>query len=140
MDDPTTSSGGRFRRIRLLAAGALVPLVLVLVAAAIQFQPFRAGESPTSVGASQATPIVVPNEATAGSGGLISSTLPTQAQLPLATPLAGRDDVSSYQPTAPITAAFFYPWYPNQWAQGGIYPFTIFRPTLGLYNSLDDSI
>jgi phosphatidylinositol-3-phosphatase len=41
----------------------------------------------------------------------------------------------STQPSLPIRAAFYYPWFPESWSQSGIYPFTHYTPTLGLYDS-----
>jgi hypothetical protein len=35
----------------------------------------------------------------------------------------------------PIRAAFYYPWFPQAWTQGGFQPFTQFRPSLGFYSS-----
>ncbi len=45
----------------------------------------------------------------------------------------------SSQPTAPIRAAFFYPWFPHAWEQGGVDPFTNFTPSLGRYSSSQES-
>lgn len=39
------------------------------------------------------------------------------------------------QPSFPIRAAFFYPWFPRNWTQLGLYPFTRFHPTLGFYET-----
>jgi hypothetical protein len=41
------------------------------------------------------------------------------------------------QPTFPIRAAFYYPWFPESWTQQGRYPYTNYVPTLGFYNSSD---
>jgi hypothetical protein len=41
------------------------------------------------------------------------------------------------QPTFPIRAAFYYPWYPEAWKQQGFYPYTNYNPTLGIYSSVD---
>jgi hypothetical protein len=41
------------------------------------------------------------------------------------------------QPTFPIRAAFYYPWFPEAWDQAGIEPFTKYTPVLGYYD-LDD--
>ena len=38
-------------------------------------------------------------------------------------------------PLASVRAAFFYPWFPESWAQQGIVPFTRYHPTSGLYDS-----
>ncbi len=42
--------------------------------------------------------------------------------------------------TEPVRAAFFYPWFPNAWAQQGFDPFTNYTPTFGFYDSQDDAI
>jgi chitodextrinase len=44
------------------------------------------------------------------------------------------------QPTFPIRAAFYYPWFPEAWNQNGINPFTKYHPTLGYYSSNSQSI
>jgi hypothetical protein len=33
-----------------------------------------------------------------------------------------------------------YPWFPQAWTQGGVFPFTHYHPTLGFYNSADHAI
>jgi glycosyl hydrolase family 99 len=43
--------------------------------------------------------------------------------------------IPSVQPTFPIHAAFYYPWFPEAWNQQGFDPFTNYNPTLGFYNS-----
>jgi hypothetical protein len=42
------------------------------------------------------------------------------------------------QPTFPIRAAFYYPWFPEAWNQNGISPFTKYHPSLGFYSSATD--
>jgi hypothetical protein len=39
------------------------------------------------------------------------------------------------QPTFPIRAAFYYPWYPEAWKQSGIQPFSKYTPSLSFYSS-----
>ena len=39
------------------------------------------------------------------------------------------------QPTFPIRAAFYYPWFPNAWDQQGFHPFTNYTPSLGFYDA-----
>src|SRR5204862_5616614 len=39
------------------------------------------------------------------------------------------------QPTFPIRAAFYYPWFPESWTQLGIYPYTNYHPSIGFYDS-----
>jgi hypothetical protein len=34
----------------------------------------------------------------------------------------------------PVRAAFYYPWFPNAWTQGGVFPYTHYRPSLGFYD------
>ncbi len=46
----------------------------------------------------------------------------------------------SFQPSPPIRAAFFYPWFPLAWVQQGFDPFTNYTPSLGFYDSQDDAI
>ena len=43
------------------------------------------------------------------------------------------------QPTFPIRAAFYYPWFPEAWDQNGIAPFTKYHPSLGFYSSATDA-
>lgn len=56
------------------------------------------------------------------------------------TPTPSPTPVPNYQPSVPIKGAFFYPWFPQSWTQNGIYPFTNYIPTLGYYDSSNDSI
>jgi hypothetical protein len=58
---------------------------------------------------------------------------------------SGLSDVSTVpaptpQPTFPIRAAFYYPWFPEAWNQLGINPYTKYHPTLGFYASGDDQV
>ena len=39
------------------------------------------------------------------------------------------------QPSFPVRAAFYYPWFPEAWTQKGIYPYTRYTPSLGFYDS-----
>jgi hypothetical protein len=45
---------------------------------------------------------------------------------------------SDGQPSFPIRAAFYYPWFPETWTVGGV--LTHFNPTLGFYKSTDSAI
>jgi hypothetical protein len=44
---------------------------------------------------------------------------------------------SGSQPSFPIRATFYYPWFPQAWNQQGRYPFTNYTPSKGLYDSGD---
>jgi hypothetical protein len=47
---------------------------------------------------------------------------------------------TDWQPSFPIRAAFYYPWFAEAWKQNGIYPYTNYTPTLGYYSSRDSAI
>ncbi|HEY0645300.1 MAG TPA: DNRLRE domain-containing protein, partial [Nocardioides sp.] len=56
--------------------------------------------------------------------------------------LAGPEhpEAAGWQPTFPIRATFYYPWYPESWRQQGFDPFTRYTPALGLYDSSSPSV
>lgn len=39
------------------------------------------------------------------------------------------------QPSLPMRLAFYYPWFPRNWMQNGVYPYTNYHPSLGYYSS-----
>jgi hypothetical protein len=47
---------------------------------------------------------------------------------------------AGWEPSFPIRAAFYYPWFPEAWKQKGIYPYTNYTPKLGYYSSSDLNI
>jgi hypothetical protein len=47
---------------------------------------------------------------------------------------------SSTAQTPVVRAAFFYPWFPNGWAQQGLDPFSHYTPSAGYYSSNDPAI
>ncbi len=47
---------------------------------------------------------------------------------------------NAFAPALPLRAAFYYGWFPELWAQGGVSPYTEFRPSLGLYSSGDPTV
>ena len=55
------------------------------------------------------------------------------------TPSTTSSLVANAQPTYPIRAAFYYPWFPEAWKQQGIYPYTRFTPSLNYYDSSDQA-
>jgi hypothetical protein len=61
---------------------------------------------------------------------------PIAPPAPTATPGSGGD----IQPSFPIRAAFYYPWFPQAWDQSGINPYTHYHPSLGFYNGADINI
>src|SRR4029453_16360874 len=44
------------------------------------------------------------------------------------------------QPSLPLRAAFYYAWFPGVWRQYGIYPYTVYHPTAGFYDSSNQAI
>ncbi len=50
-------------------------------------------------------------------------------------PVSGPADI---QPSFPVRAAFYYPWYPQTWTVNGHYPH--FTPTLGYYDSSSTAV
>lgn len=48
--------------------------------------------------------------------------------------------LQSWQPSFPIRAAFYYPWFPEAWKQSGIFPYTNYTPQLSYYSSIDPNI
>jgi hypothetical protein len=65
---------------------------------------------------------------------------PAPSPSPSPAPGGGGGGSTSGQPSFPIRAAFYYPWYPEAWTQQGITPFTDYDPTLGLYRSADPAV
>ena len=47
---------------------------------------------------------------------------------------------TSVDPSRPIRAAFYYPWFPEGWTQQGGHPFTRYHPAAGLYDSSDPAV
>ncbi len=43
--------------------------------------------------------------------------------------------LGSWQPSFPIRAAFYYPWFPQAWTQSHVFPYTNYSPQLGFYSS-----
>jgi glycosyl hydrolase family 99 len=51
------------------------------------------------------------------------------------TPTPAPPPPTSSQPSLPVRAAFYYPWFPEAWKQQGMDPFTKYHPSLGFYDS-----
>jgi glycosyl hydrolase family 99 len=64
-----------------------------------------------------------------------ASSTPTPSESPSASPSPSPTaPPADVQPSFPIRAAFYYPWFPESWKQLGIYPYTNYHPTLGFYD------
>src|ERR1044071_4611211 len=48
--------------------------------------------------------------------------------------------LTDIQPSFPIRAAFYYPWFPESWTQQGIYPYTNYNPSSGFYDLTSQAI
>src|SRR4029077_11179301 len=58
----------------------------------------------------------------------------------LAGPASATTSGTDVQPSFPIRAAFYYPWFPEAWNQQGYTPFSWYTPTLGNYDSSSASV
>lgn len=73
---------------------------------------------------------------------------PTATPVPTATATPLPPTATNVPPTAtpipslvlPIRAAFFYPWFPGSWTQGGVYPWTHYTPSKGFYDSQNAAV
>ena len=65
-----------------------------------------------------------------------TSPSPTSAFTPTETPVpTNPPPLPGSQPSLPVRAAFYYPWFPEAWNQQGLNPFTHYNPSLGWYDS-----
>jgi hypothetical protein len=90
----------------------------------------------TTIPSSTPTKTTVPTNAPTKTTGPTST--PTKTIAPTSTPT--NSGGTSWQPSFPIRAAFYYPWFPEAWTQKGIYPYSNYTPQLGFYSSTDQSI
>jgi hypothetical protein len=93
--------------------------------------------TPTTTTSTSTTVAPISTTAAPTSTTSTSTSTTTTTQTPTATATAPRPE---RQPEAPIRAAFFYPWFPEAWDQGGQYPFTRYTPSFGLYDSSNASV
>ncbi len=56
---------------------------------------------------------------------------------PIPPPLVDASETTSGDapPSSPIRAAFYYQWFPEGWRQAGTFPYTVYTPSAGLYDS-----
>lgn len=130
--------GWRSTQVRYVAAfGVFMFAVGMLFGSRFSLPSFSAQRQPAVSTASSATstPAMQPSPPVIAA----VPSVPSPIEVSRPTP-SDEAALGSYQPTAPIHAAFFYPWYPQAWTQQNLSPFTNFRPSLGLYSSTDDSV
>ena len=87
---------------------------------------------PTSRPTNTTVPTSTPTKTT------VPTSAPTKTIVPTSTPT--NSGGTSWQPSFPIRAAFYYPWFPEAWTQKGIYPYSNYTPQLGYYSSTDQNI
>ncbi len=118
-------------------AGSKAPQLVISTLPAATATPTQAAISiptatgtavPTQTATSLPTATALPTET--------ATPAPTSTAMPSPTPTAQTD----WQPSFPIRAAFYYPWFPESWTQLGVYPYTNYHPQLGYYNSSDSTV
>jgi hypothetical protein len=128
----TTSSATNTNLASREASGKSPQLVITGVDQAIS----------TSTPTSFSTPTTVPTLAPTNlpTATTVSTLAPTTVATLPATNTPTSQVGADWQPSFPIRAAFYYPWFPQAWTQKGIYPYTNYTPVLGYYSSADLSI
>ncbi len=118
-------------------AGSKAPQLVVVTSPAptatatipgLQLPTPTSTSAPTSTATSLPTATALPTNT--------ATQAPTATSMPSPTPTPQTD----WQPSFPIRAAFYYPWFPEAWTQQGIYPYTNYHPQLGYYSSSDSTI
>jgi hypothetical protein len=86
--------------------------------------------SPSSPNSPPSSPSSPPSPSVPG------STTPSPSPFPSPTqPASPAPPPGGSQPSFPIRATFYYPWFPQAWSQQGRFPFTNYTPSKGLYDS-----
>ncbi|MEE8370369.1 MAG: DNRLRE domain-containing protein, partial [Dehalococcoidia bacterium] len=86
------------------------------------------------------TPTPAPGLTPTPAPGLTPTPAPGLTPTPAPSPTSTAEPGRSFQPEPPIQAAFFYPWFSEAWEQQGLYPYTNYTPSLGLYDSSDGAL
>lgn len=97
------------------------------------------GPSPGSPGASATAPSAEA-AATASPAPARTATPPTSPRPQTPRPATPPPAPTGWQPSFPIRAAFYYPWFPQAWSQSGYDPYTRYRPSLGYYDGAAASV
>lgn len=109
----------------------IVAGVALMVAAALALSSSRAPES------SSATPSLDPTHPVGEDRGSRAASSPTPDPSSAA---SSWQSVASAEPTLPVRAAFYYPWFPEAWRQNGFDPFSEFQPDAGYYDGGDAGV
>lgn len=97
---------------------------------------FFGGSPPPPSPTPTATKVVTSTPTRTATATSVPSATPTRT--PTGVPVTATATPIPATPTFPIRAAFFYPWFPQGWTQG-IFPYTNYTPSLGFYDSQNDS-
>jgi hypothetical protein len=96
---------------------------------------------PTEPATATNVPTQVPTLPATATATIAPTLVPTNTAAATAVPAtATSTTAANWQPTFPIRAAFYYPWFAEAWTQSGIFPYTNYTPSLGHYSSADPSI
>ncbi len=91
-------------------------------------------------GTTPATATRTPRTATAPTLPATATSTATAATPTPAAPTPTTNSPLDWQPSFPIRAAFYYPWFPEGWNQQGMRPFTHYHPSLGRYDVRSPSV
>lgn len=123
-------------------AVALASVTLVVIAASLSTSAPPAAPAPTSKatsgGSLGSSPAASPTASPSPGGTSTGPATPTPVTPTPVTPkptTAPPPPPTSSQPSLPVRAAFYYPWFPEAWKQQGMDPFTKYHPSLGFYDS-----
>jgi hypothetical protein len=139
-------AGGRAGPAKSSAGSSTAVLASVTILVEL---PHAAAASPTPpatpMPAASAPPEPTPSPPASSLGETPSPTpAPTESARPDPTPAPTPPPAVTPTPapasSGPIRAAFYYPWFPNAWDQGGLSPYTRSEPVLGYYNSGDPAV
>ncbi len=136
----------------LLVFGLLAPLLVQLMLGSGQVEGSRApdrvslaAQAPRTLGQPQVAPAKLAKPKTPTPTRAVSPTA-TATETATVTPTVKATETPAQtpgvdpQPALPLRAAFYYPWFPNAWTQGGVYPYTNYHPSLGFYDGGDPAV
>jgi hypothetical protein len=134
-------SGSRNGAKQRGVAVAVASVAVVVLAASQSSTPSVVPTpSPTPPGSPGSSATASPIPSSSGSATPTPTPAPTSTANPTPTPptptpTPAPPPPTSSQPSLPVRAAFYYPWFPEAWNQQGMDPFTKYHPSLGFYDS-----
>jgi hypothetical protein len=115
----------------VLQVGLLVPAPSPTSAATVAPSGTVEPTAGSSLGPTPSATAAPPSGTPSTSASPGSSPTPTGGPGATATP---SPTAAGWQPSLPLRAAFYYPWFPEAWNQGGVDPYTNYHPSLGRYD------